>query len=40
MFIKDRVSWALLQQALSCVHMHAGYMGPRKLSSFNGRRVG
>jgi hypothetical protein len=35
--IKDCVSWAMLQQALSYVLTHMGYMGPWKLSSFNGR---
>jgi hypothetical protein len=29
--IKDRVGWALLQQALSCVLAHAGFMGPTNL---------
>jgi hypothetical protein len=38
--IKDRVSWALLQQALSCLLTPTGYMGPQKLSSFDDRRVG
>jgi hypothetical protein len=31
--IKDRVGCALLQQALSCVLTHTGFMGSRKLSS-------
>jgi hypothetical protein len=31
--IKDRVGCALLQQALSCVLTHAGFMVSRKLSS-------
>jgi hypothetical protein len=31
--IKDRVACALLQQALSCVLMHTGFMGSHKLSS-------
>jgi hypothetical protein len=35
--IKDRVGWALLQQALSCVLAHTGFMGSRKLSSVDGR---
>jgi hypothetical protein len=35
--IKGRVGWALLQQALSCVLEHMSYMGPHKLSSFDGR---
>jgi hypothetical protein len=33
--IKDRGSSALLQQALSCVLMHTGFMGSRKLSSLS-----
>jgi hypothetical protein len=37
MLIKDRVGWALLQQALSCVLAHIGFMGSHKLSSFDGR---
>jgi hypothetical protein len=37
MLIKDCVDWALLQQALSCVLAHTGFMGCRKLSSFDGR---
>jgi hypothetical protein len=32
MSIKDRVGCALLQQPLSCVLMHMGFMGSRKLS--------
>jgi hypothetical protein len=36
MSIKDRIGWALLQQALSCVLAHMGFMGSRKLSSFDG----
>jgi hypothetical protein len=28
---------ALLQQALSCVHEHTGFMGSHKLSSFDDR---
>jgi hypothetical protein len=35
--IKDRVGYALLQQVLSCVLTHTGFMGSRKLSSFDGR---
>jgi hypothetical protein len=35
--IKDHVGWALLQQALSCVLAHTGFMGSHKLSSFDGR---
>jgi hypothetical protein len=31
--IKDHVGYALLQQALSCVLTHTGFMGSRKLSS-------
>jgi hypothetical protein len=31
--IKDRVGCAMLQQALSCVLTHMGFMGSRKLSS-------
>jgi hypothetical protein len=31
--IKDRVGCALLQQALSCVLTHTGFMGSRKLNS-------
>jgi hypothetical protein len=31
--IKDHVSCALLQQALSCVLTHMGFMGSHKLSS-------
>jgi hypothetical protein len=31
--IKDRVGCALLQQVLSCVLTHVGFMGSRKLSS-------
>jgi hypothetical protein len=31
--IKDRIGCALLQQAMSCVLMHIGFMGSRKLSS-------
>jgi hypothetical protein len=31
--IKDRVGCALLQQALSCVLTHTGFMGSYKLSS-------
>jgi hypothetical protein len=31
--IKDRVSCALLQQALCCVLTHTGFMGSRKLST-------
>jgi hypothetical protein len=31
--IEDRVGCALLQQALSCVLTHVGFMGPHKLSS-------
>jgi hypothetical protein len=31
--IKDRVGCALLQQVLSCVLMHTGFMGSHKLSS-------
>jgi hypothetical protein len=38
--IKDRVGWVVLQQALSCVLTHTGYMGPWKLSSFDGHQVG
>jgi hypothetical protein len=30
--IKDRVGCALLQQALSCVLTHTGFIGSRKLS--------
>jgi hypothetical protein len=37
MSIKDRVGCALLQQALSCVLTHTGFMGSRKLSSVDGR---
>jgi hypothetical protein len=33
--IKDRGGSALLQQALSCVLMHTGFMGSRKLSSLS-----
>jgi hypothetical protein len=33
MSIKDRVGCALLQQALSFVLMHMGFMGSRNLSS-------
>jgi hypothetical protein len=33
MSIKNHVSGALLQQALSCVPMHTRFMGSRKLSS-------
>jgi hypothetical protein len=33
--IKDRVGWALLQQALSCVLVHIEFMGSRKLSSID-----
>jgi hypothetical protein len=40
MSIKDRVGWALLQQALSCVLAHMRFMRFRKLSSFDGRWVG
>jgi hypothetical protein len=35
--IKDRVGCALLQQTLSCVLTHTGFMGSRKLSSVDGR---
>jgi hypothetical protein len=35
--IKDHVGWALLQQALSYVLVHTGFMGSRKLSIFDGR---
>jgi hypothetical protein len=35
--IKDRVGCALLQQALSCVLTHTGFMGSRKLSSIDVR---
>jgi hypothetical protein len=35
--IKDCVGCALLQQALSCVLTHMGFMGSHKLSSFDGR---
>jgi hypothetical protein len=35
--IKDRIGCALLQQALSCVLKHTGFMGSRKLSSVDGR---
>jgi hypothetical protein len=38
MSIKDHLSWALLQQTLSCVLMHMGYMEPRKLSTLDGHR--
>jgi hypothetical protein len=31
--IKDRVGCAMLQQTLSCVLTHTGFMGSRKLSS-------
>jgi hypothetical protein len=31
--IKDHVGCALLQQSLSCVLTHMGFMGSRKLSS-------
>jgi hypothetical protein len=31
--IKDRVGCTMLQQALSCVLTHTGFMGSRKLSS-------
>jgi hypothetical protein len=31
--IKDRVGCAMLQQALSCVLTHMGFMGSRKLSN-------
>jgi hypothetical protein len=31
--IKDRVGCAMLQQALSCVLTHTGFMGSCKLSS-------
>jgi hypothetical protein len=34
--IKDRVGWALLQEALSCVLVHMRFMGSRKLSSIDG----
>jgi hypothetical protein len=37
---RDHVDCALLQQALSCVLTHMGFMGSRKLSSVNGRWVG
>jgi hypothetical protein len=37
--IKDRVGWAMLQEALSCVLAHTGFMGSHKLSSFDDRRV-
>jgi hypothetical protein len=33
MSIKDRIGYALLQQALSCVLTHTRFMGSRKLSS-------
>jgi hypothetical protein len=33
--IKDRIGWALLQQALSYVLPHTGFMGSHKLSSFD-----
>jgi hypothetical protein len=33
MSIKDRISCALLQQALSCILTHTGFTEPRKLSS-------
>jgi hypothetical protein len=33
MSIKDHIGCALLQQALSCVLMHTGFMGSHKLSS-------
>jgi hypothetical protein len=29
--IKDRFGWALLQQTLSCVLAHMGFMGPTNL---------
>jgi hypothetical protein len=32
--IKDRIGCALLQQTLSCVLTHTGFMGSCKLSSF------
>jgi hypothetical protein len=35
--IKDRVGWTMLQQELSCVLAHTGFMGSCKLSSFDGR---
>jgi hypothetical protein len=35
--IKDRIGWALLQQALSCVLAHTGYMESHKLNSFDSR---
>jgi hypothetical protein len=38
--IKDRIGCALLQQALSCVLTHTGFMGSRKFSNVDGRWVG
>jgi hypothetical protein len=35
--IKNRVGCALLQQALSCVLTHTGFIWSRKLSSIDGR---
>jgi hypothetical protein len=35
--IKDRAGCALLQQALSCVLTHMGFMRSHKLSSIDGR---
>jgi hypothetical protein len=35
--IMDHVGCALLQQALSCVLTHTGFMVSHKLSSFDGR---
>jgi hypothetical protein len=40
MSIKEFLSWVMLQQALSCVLTHMGYMEPHKLSSFDSRQVG
>jgi hypothetical protein len=38
--IKDRIGWALLKQALSCVLAHTRFMEFHKLSSFDGHWVG